>query len=125
MGWWNGKEYLIEKVGVFTPKPADIDELNTGIVKRYIEHKQRSFGKKKNMLDTFKTLWAFAKDNNLFGDIIPQDPTKDITFKRPEVSRSPGSIYNERRFTDEEIAKMLSRKEVTETAIAHAKELMN
>ena len=60
------------------------------------------------MLDTFKTLWAFAKDNNLFGDIIPQDPTKDITFKRPEVSRSPGSIYNERRFTDEEIAKMFN-----------------
>ena len=85
-----------------------IDELNTGIVKRYIEHKERSFGKKKNMLDTFKTLWAFAKDNNLFGDIIPQDPTKDITFKRPEVSRSPGSIYNERRFTDEEIAKMFN-----------------
>ena len=27
-----------------------------------------------------------------FGDIIPQDPTKDITFKRPDVSRSPG-IY--------------------------------
>ena len=85
-----------------------IDELNTGIVKRYIEFRDRSFGKKKNMLDTFKTLWAYAKDNNLFGDIIPQDPTKDITFKRPEVSRSPGSIYNERRFTDEEIAKMFN-----------------
>jgi len=83
-----------------------IDELNTGIVKRYLEHKDRSFGKKKNMLDTFKTLWAFAKDNNLFGDIIPQDPTKDITFKRPDVALSPGSIYNERRFTEQEIAKM-------------------
>ena len=83
-----------------------IDELNTGIVKRYLEHKDRSFGKKKNMLDTFKTLWAFAKDNNLFGDIIPQDPTKEISFKRPDVSQSPGSIYNERRFTEEELGKM-------------------
>ena len=83
-----------------------IDELNTGIVKRYIEQRDRSFGKKKNMLDTFKTLWAFAKDNNCFGDIIPQDPTKDITFKRPEVSRSPGTIYNDRRFTDQEIRLM-------------------
>ena len=26
----NSQEYLIEKVGVFTPKPNDIDELNTG-----------------------------------------------------------------------------------------------
>ena len=85
-----------------------IDELNTGIVKRYIEFRDRSFGKKKNMLDTFKTLWAYAKDNNLFGDIIPQDPTKDITFKRPDVSRSPGSIYNDRRFTDQEIRKMFN-----------------
>ena len=85
-----------------------IDELNTGIVKRYIEQRDRSFGKKKNMLDTFKTLWAFAKDNNCFGDIIPQDPTKDITFKRPEVSRSPGTIYNDRRFTDQEIRKMFN-----------------
>ena len=85
-----------------------IDELNTGIVKRYIEQRDRSFGKKKNMLDTFKTLWAFAKDNNLFGDIIPQDPTKDITFKRPEVSRSPGTIYNDRRFTDQEIRLMFN-----------------
>ena len=24
------QEYIIEKVGVFTPKPKDIDELNTG-----------------------------------------------------------------------------------------------
>ena len=85
-----------------------IDELNTGIVKRYIEHKDRSFGKKKNMLDTFRTVWAFAKDNNLFGDIIPQDPTKEITFKRPDVSQSPGSIYNNRRFTEEELGKMFT-----------------
>ncbi len=85
-----------------------IDELNTGIVKRYIEHKDRSFGKKKNMLDTFRTVWAFAKDNNLFGDIIPQDPTKEITFKRPDVSESPGSIYNNRRFTEEELGKMFT-----------------
>ena len=85
-----------------------IDELNTGIVKRYIEHKDRSFGKKKNMLDTFRTVWAFAKDNNLFGDIIPQDPTKEIVFKRPDVSSSPGSIYNNRRFTEEELGKMFT-----------------
>ena len=83
-----------------------IDDLNTGLVKRYIDRKERSFGKKKNMLDSFKTLWAFAKDNNLFGDIIPADPTKEITFKRPEVSRSPGTIYNDRRFEMHELKKM-------------------
>ena len=26
----NDKEYIIEKVGVFTPKPVDINELNSG-----------------------------------------------------------------------------------------------
>ena len=26
----NNQEHLIEKVGVFTPKPTDIDELNSG-----------------------------------------------------------------------------------------------
>ena len=26
----NNKEYIVEKVGVFTPKPTDIDELNSG-----------------------------------------------------------------------------------------------
>ena len=26
----NEKEYIIEKVGVFTPKPVDINELNSG-----------------------------------------------------------------------------------------------
>ena len=26
----NNQEYVIEKVGVFTPKPNDIDELNSG-----------------------------------------------------------------------------------------------
>ena len=26
----NNKEYIIEKVGVFTPKPIDVNELNSG-----------------------------------------------------------------------------------------------
>ena len=33
-----------------------IDELNPGLVRKYIEKKHRSFGTKKNILDTFKTL---------------------------------------------------------------------
>ena len=26
----NNQEYLVEKVGVFTPKPKDVEELNSG-----------------------------------------------------------------------------------------------
>ena len=26
----NGQEHVVEKVGIFTPKPNDIEELNTG-----------------------------------------------------------------------------------------------
>ena len=74
-------------------------KVNTGIVKRYLEHKDRSFGKKKNMLDTFKTLWAFAKDNNLFGDIIPQDPTKEITFTTTQRGEVLGLSYVQAKTT--------------------------
>ena len=79
-----------------------IDELNPGLVRKYIEKKHRSFGTKKNILDTFKTLWAFAIDEKLFGDKIPTNPTKQISFKRPEESKSPGSIYNDLLFTHEQ-----------------------
>ena len=27
----NDQEYIIEKVGVFTPKPTDVNELNSGL----------------------------------------------------------------------------------------------
>ena len=80
-----------------------IDELNPGIIRKYIEKKERAYGTKKNMLNTFKTLWAFAKDNHLFGDLVPSNPTQEITFKRPEISRSPGSIYNDKVFVEHEV----------------------
>lgn len=83
-----------------------IDELTTGLVKRYINSKDRSFGKKINMLDSFKTLWAFAKDKDLFGDVVPKDPTKEIVFKTPDIKRSPGTIYNDRRFEEHELQKI-------------------
>ena len=80
-----------------------IDNLTPGIIKRYIENKERGFGTKKNMLETFKTLWSFALDKDLLGDSPPANPTKDIVFKRPEVSKSPGTRYNDLRFTDQEL----------------------
>ena len=80
-----------------------IDNLTPGIIKRYIESKERGFGTKKNMLETFKTLWSFALDKDLLGDSPPANPTKDIVFKRPEVSKSPGTRYNDLRFTDQEL----------------------
>ena len=80
-----------------------IDELNPGLIRKYIERKERAYGTKKNMLDTFKTLWAFAKENHLFGDLVPSNPTTEITFKRPDVSSSPGSIYNDKIFEEHEV----------------------
>jgi integrase len=80
-----------------------IDNLTPGLIKRYIENKDRGFGTKKNMLETFKTLWSFALDKGLLGDSPPKNPTRDIVFKKPEVARSPGSRYNDLRFSDQEL----------------------
>ena len=51
-----------------------IDELNEGMIKKYIDKPGRSYGTKANMLDCFRRLWSFSLDNNLFGD-VPQQLT--------------------------------------------------
>ena len=38
----NYQEHIIEKVGVFTPKPVDIDELNSGEIGFIIDIKSLS-----------------------------------------------------------------------------------
>jgi len=85
-----------------------IDNLTPGLIKRYIENKDRGFGTKKNMLETFKTLWSFALDKGLLGDSPPANPTRDIVFKKPEVARSPGTRYNDLRFSDQELKTIYS-----------------
>ena len=85
-----------------------IDNLTPGLIKRYIENKDRGFGSKKNMLETFKTLWSFALDKGLLGDSPPANPTRDIVFKKPEVARSPGTRYNDLRFSDQELKTIYS-----------------
>ena len=85
-----------------------IDNLTPGLIKRFIENKERGFGTKKNMLETFKTLWSFALDKGLLGDSPPANPTREIVFKKPEVARSPGTRYNDLRFSDQELKTIYS-----------------
>ena len=80
-----------------------IDSLTPGLIKRFIERNDKGFGTKKNMLEAFKCLWSFAVDKGYLGDNIPNNPTMKVKFKRPEIANSPGTKYNDRRFTDDEL----------------------
>ena len=80
-----------------------IEDLTHGIVKRYIDKKHRSFGTKKNMLDTFRKLWNYARDLGLMGDEPPRNPCTEISFLRPDTPQSTSSQYNHRRFSEEQL----------------------
>ena len=80
-----------------------IDELNEGIVRKYIDISKRSYGTKDNILDAFKMLWNYSIHNSLFGDKPPVITFKNITFKKSEESQSVGAKYNHSRFTDNEL----------------------
>ena len=80
-----------------------IDNLTPGLIKRFIERNEKGFGTKKNMLEAFKCLWSFAVDKGYLGDNIPNNPTMKVKFKRPEIANSPGTRYNDRRFSDDEL----------------------
>ena len=43
----NNQEYIIEKVGVFTPKPVDVNELNSG-ENRFYNHWYKIFIRNKS-----------------------------------------------------------------------------
>ena len=80
-----------------------IDNLTPGLIKRFIERNEKGFGTKKNMLEAFKCLWSFSVDKGYLGDDIPNNPTLKVKFKRPEIANSPGTRYNDLRFTDDEL----------------------
>ena len=80
-----------------------IDELNEGMIKKYIDKPGRSYGTKANMLDCFRRLWSFSLDNNLFGDIPPSINFDNITFKKPDETHSVSRKYDNLRFTDNEL----------------------
>ena len=80
-----------------------IDELNEGMIKKYIDKSNRSYGTKANMLDCFRRLWSFSLDNNLFGDVPPTINFDNITFKKPDETQSVSRKYDNLRFTDNEL----------------------
>ena len=69
-----------------------IDDLNEGIIKRYLAEKS-SYGVKKGIIASLKIIWYFAKDNGYLGDKpkvgnIHRDPTLTINLKKPSESKS-------------------------------------
>ena len=42
-------------------------------------------------------------DKGYLGDNIPNNPTMKVKFKRPEIANSPGTRYNDRKFSDDEL----------------------
>ena len=80
-----------------------IDELNEGIIRKYIDKSKRSFGTKDNLLDAIKMLWNYSIHNSLFGDKPPVIIFKNITFKKTEESQYVGAKYNHLRFSDNEL----------------------
>ncbi len=80
-----------------------IDELNEGMIKKYIDKSSRSYGTKANMLDCFRRLWSFSLDNNLFGDVPPNINFDNITFKKPDTSKSRTKQYDNLRFSDNQL----------------------
>ena len=80
-----------------------IDELNEGIVRKYIDKTKRSFGTKDNLLGCIIRLWNYAISNSLFGDVPPTIEFKNISFKRPDESKSNSAKYSDIRFNDNEL----------------------
>ena len=80
-----------------------IDELNEGIIRKYIDKTKRSFGTKDNLLGCIIRLWNYAISNSLFGDVPPVISFNNISFKRPDESRSNSAKYSNIRFNDNEL----------------------
>jgi integrase len=76
-----------------------IDDLTPGIVERYLEEKQRTYGYKKNILNSLQYMWGFARSTlKAFGHKRPLDPTTvkegGVELKQPDENKNKGSIYN-------------------------------
>jgi len=78
---------------------ADLTEQD---VVDYINKKDRSYGFKLNMKKAVAVLWNYAREERLLGP-SPKNPTLFPIKKTEEESSFKGSIYNNRRFTDEEL----------------------
>ena len=77
--------------------------MTTSKIKSFSRQTDKSYGTEKNIKNVFRTLWAFAEQRDLFVKEIPDNPIKKIRLIKPTETKSPGSRYNDLRFTDDEI----------------------
>ncbi|MBL6848389.1 MAG: hypothetical protein ISQ83_08610 [Alphaproteobacteria bacterium] len=82
--------------------PLLIDNLNNGVVKKFLNARPRTPGGKKNHIKAIQCLWNYAINNSFFGDNIPPDPTKDINIVVDDESNFLGSKWNDKSYDEEE-----------------------
>ena len=82
--------------------PLLIDNLNNGVVKKFLNARPRTPGGKKNHIKAIQCLWNYAINNGFFGDNIPPDPTKDINIVVDDESNFLGSKWNDKSYDEEE-----------------------
>ena len=81
---------------------ADLTEQD---VVDYINKKPRSYGFKVNMKKAVAVLWNYAREERLLGP-TPKNPTLFSIKKTEEESAFKGSIYNNKRFTNDELSQI-------------------
>ena len=80
-----------------------IDDLTTRKLKIFINSTEKSWGQQDKLKEAFRTLWAFANTRDLFSKDIPENPVNKLKLIKPTLKQSPGTRYNNQRFTDEEL----------------------
>ena len=107
-----------KEVSVYDSKLGSslIDDLTPGMVERYLEERQRSYGYKKNVLKALQSMWGFARGTlKAFGDKRPTDPTSmkegGVEIKRPNKSKFLGSKYNDVSLEGDQKIKVMEKLE--------------
>jgi len=90
-----------------------IDNLTPGIVERYLEEKERTFGYKSNILKALQYLWGFGRNTlKCFGDKRPVDPTSmkegGVELKRPSKTKFKGSKHNNTILENDQIRDLIN-----------------
>ena len=80
-----------------------IDELTTRKLKIFFNSTEKSWGQQDKLKEAFRTLWAFANTRDLFSKDIPDNPVNKLRLIKPTLKQSPGTRYNNQRFTDDEL----------------------
>ena len=72
-------------------------------LKIFFNSTEKSWGQQDKLKEAFRTLWAFANTRDLFSKDIPDNPVNKLRLIKPTLKQSPGTRYNNQRFTDDEL----------------------